>query len=66
MFVGIIVVAVIAFILLMVGSSGGWLDGPLYVLVYYIPFIGLPVALVLMITLTILMAVRRSRANRAR
>ena len=63
-FVGIIVLCVAAFILLMAGSAGGWLDGALYMLVYYIPFIGLPVALLLMIALTITLAVRRSRASR--
>ncbi len=63
-FVGIIVLTVIAFIVLMAGSAGGWLDGALYMFVYYIPFLGLPIALVLMIVLTIMLAVRRSRANR--
>ena len=63
-FVGIIILCVVAFILLMAGSAGGWLTGELYMLVYYIPFLGLPTALVLMIVLTITLAVRRSRANR--
>lgn len=66
MLVGIIVLVVVAFLLLMIGTAGGWLDGPLASAVILVPFIGLPLAIVIMLTLTIRVAVRRSRENRAK
>ena len=66
MFVGIIVLTVIAFLVLMAGSAGGWLGEQLYALLLGVTMFGLPVAIVLMLVLTIMLAVRRARANRDR
>ncbi|MBO9578593.1 MAG: hypothetical protein J7480_07485 [Microbacteriaceae bacterium] len=63
MIVGIIVLSVIAMILLMIGSAGGWLTGSLYATVWAVPFVGLPIAVILMIVVTIRIALRRRREN---
>jgi len=65
-FVLLIVVSVAAFIVLMVGSAGGWIGEALYGVVLAVPFIGLPLALVIIVVLTVMSGARRSRANRRR
>jgi len=67
MFIGVMVISVIAFFVLMIGGGTGMLNDSntaLYALVLVIPFVGLPLAIVLLIVLTIRMAMERRRANR--
>lgn len=64
MIVGILALTVISFIVYMAGSIGGWLTGALLVIVAYIPFFGLPLALVFMVVLVIRVARRRMRESR--
>jgi len=64
MFIGIMGLSILSFLVLMIGSFAGWLDGALYSTVMYIPFIGLPLAIVLMITVTVRTARRRAREAR--
>lgn len=64
MIVGILALTVISFIVYMAGSIGGWLTGALLVVVAYIPFFGLPLALVFMVVLVIRVARRRMRESR--
>ena len=45
MIVGILALTIISFLVYMTGSIGGWLTGALLVVVAYIPFFGLPLAL---------------------
>lgn len=66
MFVGIIALTVIGFLVLMIGSMNAWFDEQTYVFLVTLIMIGLPVALVLMIVLTVRLAIRRARDNRAR
>ena len=64
MFVGIIVLSVAAFLVLMIGSASGWLDEQAYALLLTLVMVGLPLAIVLMIVLTVRLAIRRARENR--
>ncbi len=64
MIVGIIIVSVVAMIFYMIGTSGGWLVGNFAVMVWVLPFIGLPIAIILMLVVLIRVAIRRSRANK--
>ena len=64
MIVGILALVVLSFILYMVGSMGGWLTGALLIVVAYIPFFGLPIALIFMIVLVIRVGRRRMRESR--
>jgi len=61
MFIGIMALSILSFIVLMIGSFAGWLTGALYSVVMYIPFIGLPLAIILMIIVTVRTARRRAR-----
>lgn len=65
-FVALIVISVAAFIILMLGSAGGWIGEATYGLVLAVPFIGLPLALVIIVVLVVMSGSRRSRANRRR
>ncbi len=64
MIVGILALVVISFLIYMAGSMGGWLTGALLIVVAYIPFFGLPIALIFMIVLVIRVARRRMRESR--
>ncbi len=64
MIVGILALVVLSFIVYMVGSMGGWLSGALLIIVAYIPFFGLPIALVVMIVLVVRVGRRRIRESR--
>lgn len=64
MIVGILALVVISFILYMLGSVGGWLTGPLATVVVFIPFFGLPLALIVMLVLVIRVGRRRMRESR--
>lgn len=69
MIVGIIGLAVIAIIVYMIGTAGGWLlDGQGGVsgigqATFAVFFLGLPIAIILMIVVTIRIAIRRRREN---
>lgn len=64
MIVGILALVVISFLIYMAGSMGGWLTGALLIVVAYIPFFGLPIALIFMIVLVIRVGRRRMRESR--
>ena len=64
MIVGILALVVISFLIYMAGSMGGWLTGALLIVVAYIPFFRLPIALIFMIVLVIRVARRRMRESR--
>ena len=64
MIVGILALTIISFLVYMTGSIGGWLTGALLVVVAYIPFFGLPLALIFMVVLAIRVARRRMRESR--
>ena len=64
MIVGILALTIISFLVYMTGSIGGWLTGALLVVVAYIPFFGLPLALIFMVVLVIRVARRRMRESR--
>jgi len=67
MFIGVMAISVIAFFVLMVGGGTGMLNDSntsLYGIILVIPFVGLPLAIVLLIVLTVRMAMERRRANR--
>lgn len=64
MIVGILALVVVSFFIYMLGSMGGWLTGALLVVIAYIPFFGLPLALILMLVLVIRVARRRMRESR--
>lgn len=64
MIVGILALVIVSFIVYMAGSMGGWLAGALLTIVAFIPFFGLPLALVFMIVLVIRVARRRMRESR--
>lgn len=66
MIVGIVLVSVLSMILFMIGTAGGWLTGTAATAVWAIAFLGLPIAVVLMIVVTIRMAIRRRREARER
>ncbi len=66
MFFGIMVLSVVAFILLMVGSATGFLNESnkqFYAPLLGIPYFGLPIALILLVVLVVRMAMRRRREN---
>jgi len=65
MIVGIIILSVISMIFYMIGTSGGWMTGMFAAMVWVLPFVGLPIAIILMLTVLIRVAVRRSRANKS-
>ncbi len=62
--VGVFGLSVIAFLLLMIGSAGGWLHGQMAGFVMFVPFVGLPLGLIMMIVLTIRMGAKRARQAR--
>ena len=64
MIVGILALTISSFLVYMTGSIGGWLTGALLVVVAYIPFFGLPLALIFMVVLVIRVARRRMRESR--
>ncbi len=67
-FIGLIGLSVLCFILLMLASALHWfgsLLGPVYVAsLLAVAYFGLPVAVILMIVLTIRVAIRRNRENK--
>lgn len=63
MIVGIIVLSVVAIIVYMIGTAGGWLVGATAYIVWAVFFVGLPIAIVLMIVVTIRIAIRRRRES---
>ncbi len=63
MIVGIIVISVVAIIVYMLGTSGGWLTGAPAYSVWAIFFVGLPIAIILMVVVTIRIAIRRRRES---
>lgn len=69
MIVGIIIASVISIIVYMIGTAGGWLlnpDGTISSIgasIWAIFFVGLPIAIVLMIVVTIRIAIRRRRES---
>ncbi len=64
MIVGIIIISVVAMIFYMIGTAGGWMVGTFAAMVWVLPFVGLPIAIILMLVVLIRVAVRRSRANK--
>lgn len=64
MIVGMLGLTIVSFIVFMVGTMGGWLTGALLVAVVYIPFFGLPLALIFMVVLVIRVGHRRMRESR--
>ena len=64
MIVGVLGLTVVSFIVFMVGTMGGWLTGGLLFAVAYIPFFGLPIALIFMVVLVIRVGRRRMRESR--
>ncbi len=69
MIVGIIVLSAISMILYMIGTSAGWFIAgnhitPIGQSIWILPFVGLPIAVILMVVVLIRVGVRRSRANR--
>jgi len=61
MIVGIVVLSVVAILTYMIGTAGGWLAGPTAYVIWTIFFVGLPIAIVLMIVVTIRIGIRRRR-----
>jgi len=66
MIVGIIVLCLAAMVLNMFGTAGGWLSGGLYQAVVLLPFVGLPIAIILMIVVTVRLGARRRRQAQRR
>ncbi len=64
MIVGLIVLSVLCMIFYMIGTAGGWLTGSTAATVWFTPFLGLPIAVILMLIVTVRIAVRRSRASK--
>lgn len=64
MIVGILALVVVSFLLYMIGTAAGWLTGGFETVVAFIPFFGLPLAVVLMLVLVIRVARRRMRESR--
>jgi len=65
-FFGIMLLSVVAFIILMIGAFTGFLNASntqLYALLLGIPFVGLPLAVILLIVLVVRMTARRRREN---
>jgi len=66
MIVGIIIISVVSIIVYMIGTSGGWLVGPAAYSIWAIFFVGLPIAIILMIVVTIRIGIRRRRESEQR
>jgi len=66
MIVGIIIISVLSIILYMIGTAGGWLTGGAAYSIWAIFFVGLPIAVILMVVVTIRIAIRRRRENEQR
>lgn len=62
--VGLIALVVVSFVVYMFGSVGGWLTGVPQQIVAFIPFFGLPLAIILMLVLVVRVGRRRMRESR--
>jgi len=68
-FFGVMILSIVAFIVLMFGAFTGFLNTSnteLYALLLGVPFIGLPIAVILLIVLLVRMTIRRRRENAGR
>ncbi len=66
--VALIALVLVSFVVFAFGTAGGWLaDGsPATIVLLYIPYFGLPIAVILMIVLVVRVARRRARESRER
>lgn len=64
MIVGVLALVVVSFLIVMIGTVGGWLTGVPLIVAANIPFFGLPATIILMLVLLIRVARRRMRESR--